>query len=105
MLGDRVIVHVSISLRNESTGIHWHGIQQVGTNQMDGPVGVTQCPIPPGSRFTYNFPVTQAGTYWWHAHIEGQIADGLRGPMNFKDPHAPYNDRIDGERTITLGDW
>ncbi|KAK8063752.1 iron transport multicopper oxidase FET3 [Apiospora saccharicola] len=105
MLGDRVIVHVSNSLGNESTGIHWHGIQQVGTNQMDGPVGVTQCPIPPGSRFTYNFPVTQAGTYWWHAHIEGQIADGLRGPMTFKDPHAPYNDKIDGERTITLGDW
>lgn len=25
--------------------------------------------------------------------------------MNFKDPHAPYKDKIDGERTITLGDW
>ncbi|KAK7911605.1 Cupredoxin [Apiospora marii] len=105
VIGDRVIVHVINSLGNESSGIHWHGIQQVGTNTMDGPVGVTQCPIPPGSRSTYNFPVNQAGTYWWHAHIEGQVADGLRGAMNFKDPHAPYEHQIDGERTITLGDW
>lgn len=31
---------------------------------MDGPVGVTQCDVPPGSSFTYNFTVEQPGTYW-----------------------------------------
>ncbi|KAK8856984.1 multicopper oxidase [Apiospora arundinis] len=102
VVGDRIVVHVNNRLGNETSSIHWHGLQQVGQNTMDGPSMVTQCPIPPGSRFTYDF---HAGTYWWHAHVPGQIADGLRGPMYFKDPHAPYKDQIDGELSITLGDW
>ena len=32
---------------------------------MDGPVGVTQCGIPPGGMFTYRVPVDeQSGTFW-----------------------------------------
>lgn len=46
--GDRVIVNVKNSLHNETTSIHFHGIYQLGTNEMDGPAMVTQCPIPPG---------------------------------------------------------
>ncbi|KAK8112015.1 uncharacterized protein PG998_008472 [Apiospora kogelbergensis] len=105
VVGDRVIVHVFNRLGNETASIHWHGLQQIGQNTMDGPAAATQCPIPPGSQFTYDFHVIQAGTYWWHAHVAGQIADGLRGPMNFKDPKAPYQRQIDGELTVTLGDW
>lgn len=55
--GDRVIVNVKNSLGNETTSLHFHGLYQNGTNHMDGPVGVTQCEIPPGSSFTYNFTV------------------------------------------------
>ena len=57
VVGDRVIVHVFNRLGNETASIHWHGLQQVGQNTMDGPAAVTQCPIPPGSRFTYDFNV------------------------------------------------
>ena len=57
-VGDRLIVDVKNSLGNESTSIHWHGMQQVGTNAMDGPTGAIQCPILPGSSFTYDFTVS-----------------------------------------------
>lgn len=57
VVGDRIVVHVNNRLGNETSSIHWHGLQQVGQNTMDGPSMVTQCPIPPGSRFTYDFHV------------------------------------------------
>lgn len=32
---------------------------------MDGPVGITQCSIVPGEKFTYRVPIgDQAGTFW-----------------------------------------
>ncbi|KAK6849083.1 hypothetical protein PG995_012916 [Apiospora arundinis] len=48
VVGDRIVVHVNNRLGNETSSIHWHGLQQVGQNTMDGPSMVTQCPIPPG---------------------------------------------------------
>jgi iron transport multicopper oxidase len=58
-VGDTVVVRVNNKLGNESTGLHFHGINQKGSNIMDGATGVTQCPIPPGSTFTYTFTVFQ----------------------------------------------
>ncbi|KAK3901662.1 Cupredoxin [Staphylotrichum tortipilum] len=79
--GDTLVVHVSNQGVN-ATSVHFHGIFQNGTNNMDGTVGVTQCPIAPGSNFTYRFTVAgQAGTYWYHAHHSAQANDGLLGPM------------------------
>jgi len=52
-VGDQVIVNVVNQLGNETTSIHFHGLNQRGTQFMDGPSGVTQCPIPPGSSFQY----------------------------------------------------
>jgi iron transport multicopper oxidase len=48
-VGDRVIINLKNNLHNETTSIHFHGIYQKGSNQMDGPAMVTQCPVPPGS--------------------------------------------------------
>lgn len=56
-VGDTVIVHVNNQLGNETTGIHFHGINQKGTPEMDGPSSVTQCSIPPGSSVTYQWLV------------------------------------------------
>jgi len=61
---DRVIVNMHNSLGNQSTSLHFHGLFQNGTTHMDGPIGVVQCAVPPGSSFTYNFTVEQPGTYW-----------------------------------------
>ena len=56
-VGDRLILNVHNDLGNASTSIHVHGLFQNGTNYMDGAVGVTQCPIAPGSSFTYDIKV------------------------------------------------
>ena len=56
-VGDRVIINVDNQLGNQSTSLHFHGLFMNGTTHMDGPVGVTQCPIPPGGSFKYDFKV------------------------------------------------
>ena len=62
--GDTIVVHVDNQAANATT-FHWHGIYQNGTNWMDGTVGITQCPIAPGTKFTYEFEIVgQWGTYW-----------------------------------------
>ncbi len=56
-VGDRVVVNVNNQLGNQSTSLHFHGLYQNGTTEMDGAVGATQCGIPPGSSFQYDFNV------------------------------------------------
>ena len=56
-VGDQVIVNVDNQLGNQTTTLHFHGLFMNGTTEMDGPAQVTQCGIPPGSKFTYNFTV------------------------------------------------
>jgi FtsP/CotA-like multicopper oxidase with cupredoxin domain len=59
---------LEIEVENQSinaTSFHWHGIHQNGTNWMDGTVGVTQCPIAPGGKFSYKFTIQgQSGSRW-----------------------------------------
>ena len=61
-VGDRLVVNVNNQLGNQSVTIHWHGLYQNGTGQMDGVPYTTQCPIPAGSSMVYNFTVDQPGT-------------------------------------------
>ncbi|KAH8799438.1 Cupredoxin, partial [Xylogone sp. PMI_703] len=105
-VGDTVVVHVTNNLGNESTSLHFHGLDQRGTQVMDGPSGVTQCPIPPGSNYTYKFNVIdRPGSYWYHSHDMGQYPDGLRGPLIVHDPNDPYKDQFDEELLLTVSDW
>nr|AUK50745.1 laccase 2 [Peniophora sp. CBMAI 1063] len=91
------------------TTVHWHGLFQNHTNEMDGVDSVTQCPIIPGNSFLYNFSVPdQAGTYWYHSHYHDQYCDGVRGALVIYDPSDPHADLydVDDESTIiTLSDW
>lgn len=57
-VGDTIVVHLTNKLGNQTTGIHFHGIDQISTNWMDGPSMVTQCPLPPDSSMTYSFTVS-----------------------------------------------
>ncbi|KAL9621662.1 MAG: hypothetical protein Q9160_003915 [Pyrenula sp. 1 TL-2023] len=104
-VGDRLVVNVNNQLGNQTASLHFHGIFQNGTTEMDGSAGVSHCPIPAGSRFTYNFTVDQPGTYWYHSHNQGQYPDGLRGPLIVNDPKSPYADQYDDELVLTLSDW
>lgn len=104
--GDTVVVSVDNQAVN-ATSIHWHGIYQNGTSYMDGTVGVTQCPIPPGGQFIYEFTVSgQSGTYWWHAHQGVQSSDGLHGPLIIHNRDEKKLQRIgyDTDRVILLSD-
>lgn len=56
-VGDTVVVNLRNNLGNETTGMHFHGIRQYGSPEMDGPVSATQCSIPPGKSLTYQFKV------------------------------------------------
>lgn len=56
-VGDRIIVNVLNQLGNQSTSLHFHGIFMKNASHMDGPDRVTQCGIPPGSSFQYDFTV------------------------------------------------
>ncbi|KAH8892032.1 hypothetical protein GQ53DRAFT_746474 [Thozetella sp. PMI_491] len=104
-IGDNVVINVLNSLGNQSTSLHFHGLFMNGTTHMDGPSFVSQCPIQPGSRFTYNFTVNQPGTYWYHSHNKGQYPDGLRGPFIVHDPDFPYRDQYSEELVMTVSDW
>ncbi|KAL0937780.1 iron transport multicopper oxidase fet3 [Colletotrichum truncatum] len=103
--GDRLVLNVNNQLGNQSTSLHFHGMFQNGTNHMDGAVGITQCAIPPGHSFTYDFKFDQVGTYWYHAHNDGQYPEGLRGPVVIHDPNGPYEGKYDEELIITFSDW
>ncbi len=87
-VGDRVIVHFKNSLP-EATTIHWHGLRL--PNNMDGAPGATQDPIPPGGEFTYDFTLRDAGTYWYHPHVDSsaQVGRGLYGAILVEDPNDP----------------
>ncbi|KAK7977807.1 multicopper oxidase [Apiospora saccharicola] len=104
-IGDRVVVHVTNSLGNQSTSLHFHGLFQNGTTHMDGPPQVSQCDIPPGHKLTYDFTVDQPGTYWYHSHTRGQYPDGLRGPFIVHDPKSPFAGQYDEELVLSVSDW
>ncbi|PQE07455.1 Iron transport multicopper oxidase FET3 protein [Rutstroemia sp. NJR-2017a BBW] len=102
--GDRLVVNMYNGLGDRDASIHFHGMFQNGTNEMDGPSYVTQCPIPPGSSFTYNFTVEQNGTYWYHCHTNNCYPDGYRQALIVHDADAYFTDLYDEEFTITLSD-
>ncbi|KAF7722838.1 hypothetical protein EC973_002640 [Apophysomyces ossiformis] len=101
-LNDTLVINVHNSL-DEPTSLHPHGQFQNGTVWMDGPVGVTQCPIPPGYDLTYEFNITQTGSFWIHSHFMGQYMDGLRTPLILHNPNEPY--KYDHDITVPLSDW
>lgn len=101
--GDRVRFIVRNALP-EATSVHWHGL--IVPNAMDGPAGITQPPIPPGGTFTYEFDVTQAGTFFYHSHAEPdrQEALGLYGAL-IVDPRTPVAAAYDLELVVQLQEW
>lgn len=103
--GDRIIVNAYNGLGDHNTSLHFHGMYQNGTNYMDGPSRVTQCPIPPGATFTYNFVANQNGTHWYHSHVRGQYPDGYRAPFIIHDRDAYFANDYQEELIFTLSDW
>merc|ERR1712169_4662 len=79
--GDDLDIFVQNDLNVETT-IHWHGLLQRGTPDMDGVPGVTQDPIAPGGNFTYRFSTaSEYGFFWYHSHFRAYYNDAIRGPL------------------------
>ena len=99
--GQMVRLSVTNSLA-EDTSIHWHGL--IVPFQMDGVPGVSFPGIRPGETFRYEFPVRQAGTYWYHSHSGMQEAMGHYGPIVI-DPADADPVAYDREHVVLLSDW
>jgi len=101
--GDTIIVHVTNSLQNNGSTIHWHGQRQNNTNEMDGVASITQCPIAPGDSMTYTFRADNYGFSWYHAHYAIQAYEGVFGPMLIHGPKSFEGDFE--EQVVVLQDW
>ena len=98
--GQKVRLSVSNELDVDSS-IHWHGL--LVPFQYDGVPGVSFPGIKPRSNFLYEFPVNQAGTYWYHSHSGFQEQEGLYGPIVI-DPAGVDPILSDREHVIVLSD-
>jgi FtsP/CotA-like multicopper oxidase with cupredoxin domain len=101
-LGQRLRIKVANHLQ-VPTSVHWHGLHQPGTWQMDGVDKVSHAPIAPGSSFTYEFVATPAGTHWYHSHVGVQYGNGLFGPLVVDEfvPPAKYHREV----ILVINDW
>lgn len=91
-VGDIFVVTLENTL-DVPTTIHWHGV--AAPESMDG-AGWMDTAIAPGESFTYTFPLTRAGTAWYHPHIDvaRQVDLGLQGFLVVEDPAEPVTDEL-----------
>ena len=87
---------------DEMTSIHWHGL--LSPFQMDGVPGVSFPGIRPGETFTYEFPIVQNGTYWYHSHSGLQEQEGVYGPIVI-EPKGADPVAFDREHVVMLSDF
>lgn len=98
--GDTARIHVRNTMDVE-TSIHWHGL--LVPPGMDGVPLVSFPPIAPGMTFTYEFPIRQSGTYWYHSHTNTQEQIGVYGAIviePIEEAHHPDRDYV-----VLLSDW
>lgn len=86
----------------QDTTVHCHGIRlPIG---MDGVPGLSQSPIKPGESFTYAFTPPDAGTFWYHPHVNSleQLGRGLAGVLIVEEAEPVPVDR---DVIWMLADW
>ena len=114
--GQIVSVYFTNGLEAGGVSIHWHGMDQVNTNFMDGIGKVTQCSVSPGASFRYIFEAAQTGTYWYHSHTGPQRTDGVYGALILREntsliemaqaqPNVGEFEDQPGIHTLVFADW
>ncbi len=98
--GDIARIHVVNQLKTE-TSIHWHGV--LVPPDMDGVPYISFPPIKPGGRFTYEFPIRQSGTYWYHSHSNLQEQSGVYGAIVIEPSRSQR--QIDRDHVVLFSDW
>lgn len=77
--GDRVKIHFTNNL-SQPTNIHYHGLHIPITGNADN----VFLHIKPGEKLTYEFQIPSnhpAGTFWYHPHLHGLVAEQLFGGL------------------------
>lgn len=101
-----VVVRVFNHL-DESLLFTWSGIQMRRNSWQDGVLG-TNCPIPAGWNFTYQFQVKdQIGSFFYSPSLNFQRASGGFGPVVVNNRNIipiPFP-QPDGEIIFMIGDW
>lgn len=99
--GQRLRVNF-INRLGQPTTIHWHGIRI--DNAMDGVPFLTQPPIQHGEGFVYDFICPDAGTFWYHPHVNSleQMSRGLVGALIVEEAEPVA---FDEDLVVTLKDW
>jgi len=99
-VGDTMVIRVKNDLE-EPTIIHWHGLRI--PSSMDG-TGAVQAPIKPGETFEYRFQLPDAGTFWFHSHVNEtvQMERGMYGALIVEDPAESVI--TDAERIFMIDD-
>ncbi|KAF8750790.1 Ferroxidase laccase [Rhizoctonia solani] len=124
--GDTIIVNVKNKLPHVGTSLHWHGLFQNGTAWMDGPAGITQCPIPSGAPSRTNSRskdsmglIGGSGCDLWYsislaltsifgsAHAGDKLSDGLHGALIVHSVNDPWKRGVhyDYDQILIMGDW
>ncbi|WP_340588640.1 copper resistance system multicopper oxidase [Erythrobacter alti] len=98
--GQNVRLNVT-NMLDEDSSIHWHGL--LLPFQFDGVPGVSFPGIRPRETFSYEFPVRQSGTYWWHSHSGLQEQAGHYGPIVI-DAAEP-DPRYDRDMVVLLSEF
>ncbi|CAL3967584.1 unnamed protein product [Diplocarpon coronariae] len=101
--GDTVKVTLYNGLENNGTSLHFHGIRQNFTNQMDGVASITQCPTAPGETIVYTWRATQYGSTWYHSHFALQAWEGVLGGIVINGPASANYEHDLG--VMFLNDW
>lgn len=99
--GQNVRLNVTNRL-DEDTSIHWHGL--LVPFQYDGVPGISFPGIAPGETFTYEFPVRQAGTYWYHSHSGLQEQQGHYAPLII-EPKNGEPVKVDRDYILILSEF
>ncbi len=101
--GDTARIHVKNNM-DVNTSLHWHGL--LLPNEQDGVPYLTTPPIEPGTTLTYEFPIKQSGTYWYHSHSGLQEQSGVFGSIVI-EPREKRTDIAEPEvdYVVVLSDW
>lgn len=99
--GQNVRLNVTNHL-DEDTSVHWHGL--LVPFQFDGVPGISFPGIKPHTTFTYDFPIRQSGTYWYHSHSGLQEQWGHYGPLII-DPAGPEPVSYDRDYILLLSEF
>lgn len=84
------------------SSVHWHGVEL--RHKQDGVPYLNSPPIQPRTCYTYEFPIHQHGTYWYHSHSDMQEQRGVYGAIIFH-PKDGERDYADHDRVLVLSDW